>query len=136
MLPQERLALDSQATRWRHVGIKRGRRDLQLSTKGILSQDVVYLAAAIADAPAGPGRSGGHCGQPGDGIIAQRRDGFQRHIAGSLNSPLVILFEQDRSDKARMAASSLLPELAFSRRQSAAGLRPAPLGKRIGITRR
>ena len=49
------------------------------------------------------GREGqaGHCRQRREGIIAQRRDGFQRHVAGSLNGPLVVLFEQDRANEAR-----------------------------------
>jgi hypothetical protein len=34
------------------------------------------------------------------GIIAQRRDGFQRHVAGALDGPLVVLLEQDGADQA------------------------------------
>ena len=45
--------------------------------------------------------SGCHCGQCCDGIIAQRRDGFQRHITGALHGPLIILFEEDRADQTR-----------------------------------
>ena len=33
-------------------------------------------------------------------IIAQLRDGFQRHVAGTLDNPFVVLLEQDRSDEA------------------------------------
>jgi hypothetical protein len=33
-------------------------------------------------------------------IIAQGRDGFQRHVTGALDGPLVVLFEQDRADQA------------------------------------
>ena len=33
-------------------------------------------------------------------IIAQGRDGFQRHVTGPLDVPFVVLFEQDRADQA------------------------------------
>jgi hypothetical protein len=33
------------------------------------------------------------------GIIAHGCDGFQRHVAGALDGPFVILFEQDRADE-------------------------------------
>jgi hypothetical protein len=33
------------------------------------------------------------------GIIADWRDGFQRHVAGALHRPFVILFEQDGADE-------------------------------------
>ena len=33
-------------------------------------------------------------------IIAQRRDGFQAHVACALHGPLIILFEQQSSDEA------------------------------------
>ncbi len=36
----------------------------------------------------------------GNRIIAQRRDGFQRHGAGALHDPLVVLFEQDCAHEA------------------------------------
>ena len=39
--------------------------------------------------------SGGHGGQADDGIIADRRDCFQRHVAGALHGPFVVLFEED-----------------------------------------
>ena len=32
-------------------------------------------------------------------IIAQRRDGFQAHVACALHGPLIILFEQQRPDE-------------------------------------
>ena len=38
--------------------------------------------------------------QPDSGSIAQRRDGFQAHVAGTLHSPLIILFEQQRANEA------------------------------------
>src|SRR5271167_4795994 len=31
---------------------------------------------------------------------AQRRDGFQRHVAGALHRPFVVLFEKDRAGEA------------------------------------
>ncbi len=34
-------------------------------------------------------------------IIAERSDGFQRHVAGASHGPFVVLFEQDVSDEAR-----------------------------------
>ena len=37
-------------------------------------------------------------GSPTKGI-AQRRDGFQRHVAGPLHRPLIVLFEQDGADQ-------------------------------------
>ena len=40
-----------------------------------------------------------HGGQADDGIIAQGRDSFQRHVACSLHSPLIVLFEQDCADQ-------------------------------------
>ena len=43
--------------------------------------------------------SGRDCGQADGGTIAQRRDGFQAHVAGALHGPLIILFEQQRPDK-------------------------------------
>jgi hypothetical protein len=39
-------------------------------------------------------------GKPNGGIIAQRRDGFQRHVTGTPDGTFVVLFEQDRSDEA------------------------------------
>ena len=44
--------------------------------------------------------SGGHGGQADDGIIADRRDCFQRHVAGALHSPFAVLFEEDGADEA------------------------------------
>jgi hypothetical protein len=46
------------------------------------------------------GRVSGCGGQPDDGIIAQRRHGFQGHVAPALNRPFVVLFEQQRPDQA------------------------------------
>ena len=43
--------------------------------------------------------SGRQGGQADGGIIAERRDGFQRHVAGALNGPLVILLEQQGADQ-------------------------------------
>ena len=39
-------------------------------------------------------------GQADDGIIAQGRDSFQRHVARPLHGPLIVLFEQDSPDQA------------------------------------
>ena len=40
-------------------------------------------------------------GQLDDGIIAQRSDRFQAHVAAPLDGLFVILFEQQRADEAR-----------------------------------
>ena len=42
----------------------------------------------------------GHGGQDDDGIIADGGDGFQRHVAGALHGPFVVLLHQDRADEA------------------------------------
>ena len=44
-------------------------------------------------------RSVGHDGQTDDGVIAQSCNGFQGQVAGSLNDPFVVPFEQDRADE-------------------------------------
>ena len=36
-----------------------------------------------------------------EGIVAQLADAFQRHVAGPLEGPLVVLFEQQRANEAR-----------------------------------
>jgi hypothetical protein len=41
----------------------------------------------------------GHGGQADDGIIAQRCDGFQHHLARALHSPFIVLLEQDCADQ-------------------------------------
>ena len=43
--------------------------------------------------------SGCHGRQPDDGIIADGRDGFQRHVTRTLDRPFVVLFEQDGTDE-------------------------------------
>jgi hypothetical protein len=43
--------------------------------------------------------SGGHSGQADDGLIADRRNCFERHVAGSLDSPFVVLLKQDGADE-------------------------------------
>ena len=48
----------------------------------------------------GAGSSCGHGGQDDDGIIADGGDGFQRHVAGALHGPFVVLLHQDCSDEA------------------------------------
>jgi hypothetical protein len=49
--------------------------------------------------PVGPGRSAGECRKGDGGIIADWRDGFQRHVASALHRPFVVLFEQDGADE-------------------------------------
>jgi hypothetical protein len=46
------------------------------------------------------GGSGCHGGQFEDRILAQRSDGFQRHVAGALHGPIIVLLEQDGADRA------------------------------------
>ena len=42
--------------------------------------------------------SGGHSGQPDKRMFAQRSDCFQCHIAGALDGPFVVLFQQQGAD--------------------------------------
>src|SRR6266853_1247162 len=48
----------------------------------------------------GSGRllSGGHGGQLDEGIVAQWCHGFQGHVAGALDGPLIVLFKEDGTD--------------------------------------
>ena len=46
----------------------------------------------------GLGMSACESGHADDGIIAERRHRFQRHISGALDRPFVVLFEQDGAD--------------------------------------
>ena len=43
--------------------------------------------------------SGCDCWQADGWIIAQRRDGFEAHVACTLHGPLIILFEQQGTDE-------------------------------------
>ena len=43
--------------------------------------------------------SGGHGGQLDERIVAQRSHGFQRHVAGALDGPFVVLLEEDGTDE-------------------------------------
>ena len=47
-----------------------------------------------------PGWSAGDCRKAHGGIIAQRCDGFQGHVAAALDGPFIVLFEEDRADEA------------------------------------
>ena len=47
-----------------------------------------------------PGLSAGDSREADVRIIAQLRDGFQRHVAGTLDGPFVVLLEQDHFDEA------------------------------------
>jgi hypothetical protein len=49
--------------------------------------------------PAGFSRICQASGQLDDGIVAQRRDGFQSHVSGSLDGLLMVLLEQDGADE-------------------------------------
>ena len=59
----------------------------------------VYLAVGHRAHRHWPGWSAGDCRKADGGIIAQRRDGFQGHVAAALDRPLVVLFEQDRANE-------------------------------------
>lgn len=50
--------------------------------------------------------SGGHGGQLDDGIIAQRRDVFPAHVAGTLDGRFIVLF-QEQAPMSRVTAVSL-----------------------------
>jgi hypothetical protein len=65
-----------------------------------MHHDVVQLSTGIGLAGLGRVDQAATDGNPQMGIIAQRGDGFQRHVAAALHGPLVVLFEQDRADEA------------------------------------
>jgi hypothetical protein len=75
----------------------------------------------------GPDRSAGDCRKADGGIIAQRCDGFQRHVASALDGPFIVLFEEDAPTR-RMMASSLgkMPTTSVRRLIS-------PLRRSIGL---
>jgi hypothetical protein len=54
------------------------------------------------------GGSGCYGGQLEDRILAQWSDGFQRHVAGALHGPFIVLLEQDGADQT--GAGSLVRE--------------------------
>jgi len=64
-------------------------------------------------------------------IIAQRRDGFQAHLACALHGPLIILFEQQGTDEPD--DGGLIGQWRPRRCDSTAGARYVPV--RIGIGR-
>ena len=43
--------------------------------------------------------SGSHGGQLDEWIVAHRGDCFQRHVAGALHGPFIVLLDQDRADE-------------------------------------
>jgi hypothetical protein len=54
--------------------------------------------------------SGCHGRQADDGIIADGRDGFLRHVTRTLDRPFVVLFEQDGADETPDGASGTRPK--------------------------
>jgi len=61
---------------------------------------VVYERALVSGLAARLGRSCCRQGRQADeGIIAHRRDGFQRHVARTLDRPFIVLFEEDGADE-------------------------------------
>jgi len=48
----------------------------------------------------------GHSREDDDGIVAQRRHGFKRHIAAALDGPFVALFHEDSADRNRPIATA------------------------------
>jgi len=74
---------------------------------GGLAAILLARSAGHCWSPAGwPFMSGGHGRQLDEGIVAQRRDGFQRHVAGTLHGPFVVLLQEDGTNE-RMMTSSL-----------------------------
>ena len=65
----------------------------------IVSRGVRSLEAGHGDFRREPDGSDDHGGQSDDRIISQARDGFQRHVAGALDGPFVVLLHQDRADE-------------------------------------
>ena len=51
-----------------------------------------------------PVMSGGHGRQLDDGIVTQSGHGFQYLVAGALDGPFVVLFEQDGTDQVWIGA--------------------------------
>ena len=67
---------------------------------GGLAAILLARSAGHCWSPAGwPFMSGGHGRQLDEGIVAQRRDGFQRHVAGTLHGPFVVLLQEDGTDE-------------------------------------
>ena len=60
---------------------------------------VVKLAAGHRVPRPRPGRLAGDRRKADSAIIAQGRDGFQRHVAGAMDGPFIVMFEQDRADE-------------------------------------
>src|SRR5687768_261609 len=70
---------------------------------GVRSDRVPWRGVAEAGSPrcpAGPDRTGGQDRRADGRILAERGHGFQGHVTGALDSPLVGLLEQERADKA------------------------------------
>lgn len=44
------------------------------------------------------------------GSSPQRRDGFQRHVAGALDCPLIVLFEEQRASRYRRRHPAGVPQ--------------------------
>jgi hypothetical protein len=53
----------------------------------------------------GPDPSAGDSREADGRIITQRRDGFQCHVTGALDGPLIVLLEQDAPTSQTMASS-------------------------------
>jgi ubiquinone/menaquinone biosynthesis C-methylase UbiE len=56
-------------------------------------------------------RSGCHQGQSDDGVVADGRDAFQCDVAGDLDGPLIVLFEQDGAAEASGAVAQPAPAI-------------------------
>ena len=74
--------------------------------------------------------SGGHGGQADGGSIADRRDCFQRHVAGVPHGPFVVLFEEDGADDLGAALDLAVEAL---QRVRAVELRPV-LGREVHVS--
>lgn len=68
----------------------------------VLYPDVVYLSGLATAIAEGPGATCCRdCPEHDDGIITQLADAFQRHVAGTLDGPFVVLLQEDGADEAR-----------------------------------
>jgi hypothetical protein len=81
-----------QKTDQARLGVKRLPKDKMNGSLGKL------IVSVVSRSPASTGLSAGDCREADDGIIAQGRDGFQRHVTGALTAHFV-LFEKDRADE-------------------------------------
>jgi hypothetical protein len=71
----------------------------------IACPEVVWLAVRYRIHRRWPDRSAGNCRKADRRIIAQGRDGFQRHVAGARDGPFIILFSKITPTSRTIASS-------------------------------